>query len=201
MCFFTKIEIGIFNPKTNYWSKRSTTEEDSLDHIQNRILWILAGTQTLIYFSFRWFGKHRRVRERKINCLFFSSPTLDCDQSLFFFRFSKGSARTRECWAALAARCEKGGPLPSCAFSHARGHLRVLGVLLDGPRKMGDCLESTPTPTPLCWQSINPPQFIFYHGCSTYFEEKIEGLWIGYLDTWSEAFLYYGSKKSEYCQR
>ena len=25
--------------------------------------------------------------------------------------------------------------LPSRAFSHARGHLRVLGVLLDGPRK------------------------------------------------------------------
>ena len=74
-----------------------STEEDSLDHIQIRILWILAGTQTLIYFSFRSFGKHPHVRERKINCLFSSSPTLDCDQSLFFFRFSKGSARTREC--------------------------------------------------------------------------------------------------------
>ena len=36
---------------------------------------------------------------------------LDCEQSLFFL------------------------PLPSRAFSHARGHLRVSGVLLDGQRK------------------------------------------------------------------
>ena len=28
-------------------------------------------------------------------------------------------------------------PLPSRAFSHARGHLRVSGVFLDGPRKRG----------------------------------------------------------------
>ena len=42
---------------------------------------------------------------------------------LFFFRFSKGSARARE----------------RSAFSHARGHLRVSGVLLDGPRKKRDC--------------------------------------------------------------
>ena len=49
--------------------------------------------------------------------------SVDCDQSLFFFRFSKGSARARE----------------RCAFSHARGHLRVSGVLLDGPRKKRDC--------------------------------------------------------------
>ena len=36
-----------------------------------------------------------------------------------------------------AARREKRGrqPLPSRAFSHARGHLRVSGVLLDGPKK------------------------------------------------------------------
>ena len=26
-------------------------------------------------------------------------------------------------------------PLPSRAFTHVRGHLRVSGVLLDGPRK------------------------------------------------------------------
>ena len=29
--------------------------------------------------------------------------------------------------------------LPSRAFSHARGHLRVSGDLLDGPRKKRDC--------------------------------------------------------------
>ena len=31
------------------------------------------------------------------------------------------------------------GDSPSGAFSHARGHLRVSGVLLDGPRKERDC--------------------------------------------------------------
>ena len=30
-------------------------------------------------------------------------------------------------------------PLPSRAFSQARGHLRVSGVLLDGPIKKRDC--------------------------------------------------------------
>ena len=30
----------------------------------------------------------------------------------------------------------------SLAFSHVRGHLRVSRVLLDGPRKRRDCLES-----------------------------------------------------------
>ena len=81
-----------------------------------------------------------------------SGKTLDCEQSLFFFRFSKGSARARECWAAKPrdARNEGGSPrrekrvsffmpLPSCALSHARGHLRVSGVLLDGPSKETDC--------------------------------------------------------------
>ena len=33
-------------------------------------------------------------------------------------------------------------PLPSRAFSHARGHLRVSGVLLDGPRKKSDGSQS-----------------------------------------------------------
>ena len=36
-------------------------------------------------------------------------------------------------------------PLPSRAFSHARGHLRVSDVLLDGPRKKRDCSKSTST--------------------------------------------------------
>ena len=50
---------------------------------------------------------------------------IDCEQSLFLFRFSKGSARPRECWAAKQrdARNEGG------AFSHARGHLRVSSSL------------------------------------------------------------------------
>ena len=39
--------------------------------------------------------------------------------------------------------------------------------------------SSSPTTTPLCWRSINPLQFIFYHPRSTNFEEKIEGLWTG----------------------
>ena len=30
-------------------------------------------------------------------------------------------------------------PLPARVFSHARSHLRVSGVLLDGPRKKRDC--------------------------------------------------------------
>ena len=45
-------------------------------------------------------------------------PEIDCVQPLFSFRFSKESTR---------------------AFSHARGHLRVSGGLLDGPRKKRDC--------------------------------------------------------------
>ena len=56
--------------------------------------------------------------------VFSNNSNLDCDQSFFFFRFSKGSARER---------------VQSRAFSHARGHLRVSRVLLDGPRKKRDC--------------------------------------------------------------
>ena len=44
---------------------------------------------------------------------------LDCEQSLFFFRFSKGSARAR------ARHAKRGRPLPSRAISYARGHFRV----------------------------------------------------------------------------
>ena len=68
---------------------------------------------------------------------------IDCEQSLFFFRFSEGSARSREC---RAARNEVGiprrkkrvsflVPLPSRALNHERGHLCVSRLLLDGPRK------------------------------------------------------------------
>ena len=73
---------------------------------------------------------------------------VDCEQPLFFFRFSKRSARARA-FSGEAARSEKRGrqpgkkkqsisfvvPLPSRAFSHARGHFYVSGVLVDGPRK------------------------------------------------------------------
>ena len=65
----------------------------------------------------------------------------DCEQSVFFFRFSKGSARARErALSGEAARSEKRWRvrLPSRAFSHARGHLRVWGALLNGPRKKRD---------------------------------------------------------------
>ena len=34
---------------------------------------------------------------------------------------------------------------------------------------------------PLRWRPINPLRYIFYHPRSTYFEEKIEGLWTGYI--------------------
>ena len=47
-----------------------------------------------------------------------SPQPVDCEQSLFFFRFTD-------------------------AFSHARGHFRVAWVLLDGLRKNRDCSEYT----------------------------------------------------------
>ena len=42
----------------------------------------------------------------------YSRLKIDCEKSLFFFRFSKGSARPRECWAAKPrdARNEGGSP-------------------------------------------------------------------------------------------
>ena len=65
-------------------------------------------------------------------------PRVDCQQSLFFFRFSKGSARreTRDARRETRNAWNEGGsprrkeislfmPLPSRAISHARGHLRV----------------------------------------------------------------------------
>ena len=58
---------------------------------------------------------------------------LDCEQSLFFFRFIKESARarerrsreTRETRAAVREEKDFFVPLPSRAISHARDHLRV----------------------------------------------------------------------------
>ena len=57
---------------------------------------------------------------------------LDCEQSLFFFRFTEKSARARVRWATKPrdeSRNEGG------AFSHERGHFRVTCVSLDGLRK------------------------------------------------------------------
>ena len=62
---------------------------------------------------------------------------VDYEQSLFFFRFSKGSARALEGWAAKLRQARNEGSSPR---SHARGHLHVSGILLDGPRKKRDCL-------------------------------------------------------------
>ena len=66
---------------------------------------------------------------------------VDCEQSLFSFSFSKGNARARERWPEKPRDARNEG-VSSRAFSQARGHLRVSGVLLDGPRKKRDCSQS-----------------------------------------------------------
>ena len=48
---------------------------------------------------------------------------IDCEQSLFFFRFSESNAGRGSGEAARSAK--RGQPLPSRAISHARDHLRV----------------------------------------------------------------------------
>ena len=48
-------------------------------------------------------------------------------------------------------------------------------------KKSKELLSSPPTTTHVRWRSRNPPRFIFYHAHSTELEEKIEGLWTGYL--------------------
>ena len=52
--------------------------------------------------------------------------------------------RARALNGEAARREKRGRPLPSRAFSHARGHLRVSGVLLDGPRKLRETARSLP---------------------------------------------------------
>ena len=47
----------------------------------------------------------------------YASPVLDCEQSLFFFRFSERNARARERRSRETRETR--------AISHARGHLRV----------------------------------------------------------------------------
>ena len=75
---------------------------------------------------------------------------VDCELSLFFFRFYVKGVCARERRAAATrenARPEKKKettafflvPLLSRAFSHARGRLRVSLVLLDEPRRKRDC--------------------------------------------------------------
>ena len=56
---------------------------------------------------------------------------LDCEKPL---SFSSDLARGVHARASVERRSRV-----SRAFSHARGHLRVSGVLLDGPRKKRDC--------------------------------------------------------------
>ena len=72
---------------------------------------------------------------------------IDCEHSLFFFRFSEGSARAREKRRRQPEKKKEWlfffVPV-SRAFSQARGHLRVSRVLLDGPRKKRDCSLSKP---------------------------------------------------------
>ena len=50
---------------------------------------------------------------------------LDCEQSLFFFRFSESNARARERRSRETRETKAAVPLPSRAISHGRGHLRV----------------------------------------------------------------------------
>ena len=60
---------------------------------------------------------------------------LDSQQSLFFFKFSGGTVRERERRTAKL-RDARSEALPSHAFSHARGHLRVLRVSLYGKERL-----------------------------------------------------------------
>ena len=56
--------------------------------------------------------------------------------------FSSDLARGMRARASVERRSRETrerGPLPSRAFSHARGYLRVSLFLIDGPRKKRDC--------------------------------------------------------------
>ena len=55
------------------------------------------------------------------------------------FSFYAKKSLDRESPFSLAGSLSLVVPLPSRAFNHERGHLRVSGVLLDGPRKKRDC--------------------------------------------------------------
>ena len=87
-----------------------------------------------LFLSFRTKGPYERT------------TGLDREQSLFFFRFCDRRARARERRVARGRQLEKAilsgfgssltfsVPLPSRAFSHARGHSCVSGVSLEGLR-------------------------------------------------------------------
>ena len=71
----------------------------------------------------RWYGGGKFLARQHTNVCKIARvcgaiPSLDCEQSLFFFRFSKGSARARE-------RRSRETRETSRAISHARGPLRV----------------------------------------------------------------------------
>ena len=61
-----------------------------------------------------------------------SVSSLDCEQSLF------SSDLVSRVHARASIERRSRARLLSRAFSHARGHLGVSGVLLDGPREMRD---------------------------------------------------------------
>ena len=70
---------------------------------------------------------------------FKASSTLDCEQSLFSSDLGRGVHASANVERRSRVRRETRAALKSCAFSHARGHLRISHVLLDGPRKKRDC--------------------------------------------------------------
>ena len=64
---------------------------------------------------------------------------IDCEESLFFLRFSEVSTRARaQAVNGEAARLEVRG-YTSGASSHARGHFRVSRLTFDELRKKRDC--------------------------------------------------------------
>ena len=83
----------------------------------------------------------------RLNFVHLLSVEIDCEQSLFFFRFSEGSAGTLECegekWRWQPEKKKKKVyflvPLPCHAFCQTGCHLRVSHILLDWPRKKRDC--------------------------------------------------------------
>ena len=85
-------------------------------------------TKKVSQLNFHCFeNKSNNVQNKISDNIFGQQNTRLRAVSLFFFQIQYG-----EC---------------THAFSHARGHLRVPGVLLDGPRKKRDCSQSNRTRT------------------------------------------------------
>ena len=98
----------------------------------------------------------------RLLCLPLRSPSvLACTQTLSYFSFRSfrkhRRARERSERARTSEEREKESKNKESLFS------------------------SSPTPTPLRWRSINPLRLVVYHARLTDFEEKLEGLWTGYL--------------------